>query len=149
MNSNQQGYRMLFFRRFLTVCSIAGIVNCGVGSNLEPQTRRIAAPDEPEAIAPEKFSFEREDFLDELAFEQWVEVCEWMVEIQGGPKSVDCGDGITVTVDTVEDCSTREDFPHCQVGQLMDCVREQSQNLCGNAPVSCTTFYACVYGESS
>lgn len=86
-----------------------------------------------------------ERFLDDLTGDEHLALCEWMVAIQGGPHSIDCGGGITVTIDPVAECLQLE-WPHCQVGLLADCVAAQSYDLCASSPPACAVFYECVAG---
>ena len=92
------------------------------------------------------FPVDLERFLDELEPGDWEAICTWMVEIQGGPHTLQCDEGVSITIDTVEECAERSEFPHCQVGLLVACVSAQAEDLCGDAPAACDDFYACVYG---
>lgn len=99
------------------------------------------------ADEPISLTISTERYLDELNAQEWEQVCTWMVDVQGGPHSVECSQGVTITVETVAECSQRTDFPHCTVGLLVDCVAEQAKDLCQDAPVECDRFYDCVYAN--
>ena len=131
---------------FILCLPILGM-GCGGENTVENQPKKVESVEEEGASENGSFSVDRELFLDELTPQDWTEICTWMVDIQGGPHSVECGDGVTITVDTVEECSSRTEFPHCAVGLLADCVAAQAEDLCGDAPAACDTFYACVYAQ--
>ena len=107
------------------------------------ETTMEASAEPPGGTAPD---VDEERYLDELEPADWQSICRWMVEVQGGPHTVSCGEGVSVTVDTVEVCMEQTEFPHCEVGLLLACVRAQADDLCADAPPACDDFYACVYG---
>ena len=84
-------------------------------------------------------------YLDQLTADQVKTLCTWMVDVQGGPHTIDCGDGTKITIDPVDDCLQNE-WPHCEVGLLRPCIEAQAKDPCGKAPPACTTFYQCVGG---
>ena len=133
---------------FFIVSLLILVTGCGGENNDQNQPKVVESPEEEGASEEGSFSVDREFFLDELSPQDWTEICTWMIEIQGGPHSVECGEGVTITIDTVDECSNRSEFPHCAVGLLADCVTAQAEDLCGDAPAACDTFYACVYAES-
>ena len=133
---------------FLVIGFLMLFMGCGTDNNVQAQPRLAESPTAQETQEDASPAVDRELFLDEISPEDWTEICGWMVELQGGPHSVECGDGITVTIDTIQECSSRTEFPHCAVGLLIDCVDAQAEDLCGDAPAACDTFYTCVYGPS-
>lgn len=86
-----------------------------------------------------------ERYLDDLTAAEHEALCTWMVEIQGGPHSVECGGGVTITIDPVASCLELV-WPHCQVGLLADCVAAQAVDLCASSPAECAAFYQCAGG---
>ena len=134
---------------YVGVVLISTAVACGEpGSGTEPsgqtQVEQVDEPSEPaELSAPD---IDEGRYLDELDSSEWALICAWMVEVQGGPHTVACGEGVSVTVDTVEVCMEQSEFPHCEVELLVACVRAQADDLCADAPPACDDFYACVYG---
>ena len=139
----------------LGVLILVGFVGCGTDSSpadegADPALTggTISSPDSSgeDVEAAVELTIDSERFLDELAPDEWEAVCEWMVTIQGGPHTVECDEGISITVDTVEVCAEQTEFPHCQLGLLAECVRGQADDLCADAPQACDDFYACVYG---
>jgi hypothetical protein len=81
-------------------------------------------------------------YLDELTGEQANTLCTWVVDVQGGPHTIDCGNGTQITIDPAEDC-LQNPWPHCQVGSLRTCIEAQAVDQCGPAPAACTAFYEC------
>jgi len=84
-------------------------------------------------------------YLDELTPDDAMALCTWMVDIQGGPHTIDCGGGTMITIDPVADC-LQNTWPHCQVGLLRPCIEAQALDECGPAPAACTAFYQCAGG---
>jgi hypothetical protein len=84
-------------------------------------------------------------YLDELTADQAHDLCTWMVDVQGGPHTIDCGGGTKITIDPVADC-LQNLWPHCQVGLLRPCIEAQAKDECGPAPAACTAFYQCAGG---
>jgi len=77
--------------------------------------------------------------------------CEWAVDEQGGAGTVtDCGDGLTITVDTVAECVAK------QGNYTSDCAAtvadaEACTTAIGNDPCSfggnaCAALFACIPG---
>lgn len=98
------------------------------------------------AVAPtNRPPVDEEAHMDELSDEQWAEVCDWMIELQGGPHSEECEDGTTITINTVEECADEPDRPHCKVELLAECVLQHADDICGPAPAACHEFYDCAY----
>ena len=143
------------YLRTLGALIVIGFVGCGTDTSpLEDGADAALSSENPsssessaeDADVAEGLTVGAERFLDELTADEWEAVCEWMVTIQGGPHTVVCDEGISITVDTVEVCAEQTEFPHCQVGLLAECVRGQAEDLCADAPPACDDFYACVYG---
>lgn len=86
-------------------------------------------------------------FLDEMDAGDWQKACAWAVAVQGGERTVDCGDGTSVTIDPAEECLAISDWPHCTLQSWADCIRAQATDLCAFAPPECEAFYACVGGS--
>ena len=61
--------------------------------------------------------------LDELTASQWADACDWMVSVQGGSRTVDCVDGMMVTVESSQTCANEMLRPHCLASSLTDCIR--------------------------
>ena len=134
---------------FLVALSTLAIAGCGEGPVTDDSGSTVSASSSEELddqVVDDATGVDPDRFLDELEAEEWEQICAWMVDIQGGPHTVACGDGVSITIDTVESCAERSDFPHCQVGLLVACVSAQAEDLCGDAPEACDDFYACVYG---
>ena len=138
-------------RLFGFIGALSALVSVGCGEQTATEDLGEGAPDSASEqvetdVTGESTGVDPDRFLDELEASEWEQICTWMVDIQGGPHTVECGDGVSITIDTVESCSERTDFPHCQVGLLVACVSAQAEDLCGDAPAACDDFYACVYG---
>ena len=82
-------------------------------------------------------------YLDELSAQQWHETCEWMVSVQGGSRTVDCVDGMMVTIESSEACSQRILRPHCPASVLIDCIEARQDKVCGAEPLECIQYYDC------
>ena len=67
-------------------------------------------------------------------------LCEYIVEVQGGPGAHECGDGVTVEVPTVAECVMESSmFPaECgiTVGQAEDCAEAIGTNQCMPPPAA-------------
>ena len=83
-------------------------------------------------------------YLDELSAAQWQETCEWMVEVQGGSRTVDCQDGMMATVESVSTCEKRRFRPHCPASSLIACLEIRGEAVCGEEPPECIRYYDCV-----
>jgi len=84
-------------------------------------------------------------YLDQLTPDQANALCTWMADVQGGPRTIDCGGGTMVTIDPVADC-LQNPWPHCQVGLLRPCIEAQATDECASAPPACMAFYQCAGG---
>ena len=127
-----------------TACGDSGTAREPFGQSQDPGS---AESEEMEGSAELNVTgVDESRYLDELEPSEWELICQWMVEVQGGPHTVECGDGVSVRVDTVEVCVEQDEFPHCEVGLLVACVQGQAEDLCADAPPACDDFYACVYG---
>ena len=82
-------------------------------------------------------------YLDQLSAQQWQDTCEWMVRVQGGSRTVDCVDGMMVTVESSEACSQRMLRPHCPASVLVDCIQARQDKVCGAEPLECIRYYEC------
>jgi len=121
---------------------------CAACQGSQSKVQVDAGTDPPDASpnTNNNLDVDRNLYLDELTEEDLRELCEWMVAIQGGPHSVDCGDGVMVTIDRVDDCLAQPYWPHCPVGLHAKCVETQATDLCAAASLECEQFYECVYG---
>jgi hypothetical protein len=132
----------------LVLLAIAALVACG-----QPERRAVdaGAPDAgppdatPPPHGPPVLAVPDATYLDELTADQARDLCTWMVGIQGGPHTIDCGGGTKVTIDPVADC-LQNVWPHCTVGLLRPCIEGQAKDECGAAPAACTAFYQCAGG---
>jgi hypothetical protein len=139
----------LYCLGFIVAFSAFSIAGCGEEAATDDSGSTISESSSEELddeIVDDTTGVDPERFLDELEAEEWEQICTWMVDIQGGPHTLACGDGVSITIDTVESCAERSEFPHCQVGLLVACVSAQAEDLCGDAPEACDDFYTCVYG---
>ena len=82
-------------------------------------------------------------YLDELSAQQWENTCEWMVSVQGGSRTVDCVDGMMVTIESGSACSQRNLRPHCPASVLVDCIQARQDRVCGSEPLECIKYYDC------
>src|SRR5258706_16037956 len=96
------------------------------------------------AFAPDlRVAFDDSAFMDALDSATWAALCQWMVDTQGGPHSVSCDGGVSVSIDPVSDCIAQTARPHCTVGVFRACIAAQARDLCANAPAEGRTFYQC------
>ena len=82
-------------------------------------------------------------YLDELSSEQWLNTCQWMVSVQGGSRTVDCVDGMMVTIEPAEACAQKTLRPHCAASVLVDCIQARQDRVCGPEPIECIKYYEC------
>ena len=82
--------------RFLAVAWVVLLVACG-------DAEQGSIPAQTPEIKPVPALGDL--YLDELSTQQWQNTCEWMVTVQGGSRTVDCVDGMMVTVESAEACS--------------------------------------------
>ena len=120
--------------RFSALVMLACLVGCG-GQDTSAESFQVV---EIKPL-PELGSLD----LDELTAEQWERTCEWMVSAQGGSRTVDCVDGMMVTVESVEACSERTLRPQCAASQLIACVQARGDRVCGTEPLECIEYYEC------
>jgi hypothetical protein len=132
--------------RLLPLSLTIVVAGCGGGDPHAPATvdAAVAAVDAAIDAAP-RLSVPDAAYLDDLTSAQELDLCTWMVDVQGGPHTVDCGGGTHVTIDPVDSC-LENPWPHCQVGLLRTCIEGQVADLCADAPPACTAFYQCAYG---
>ena len=81
--------------------------------------------------------------LDELTASQWADACDWMVSVQGGSRTVDCVDGMMVTVESSQTCANEMLRPHCLASSLTDCIQARGDRVCGPEPIECIRYYEC------
>jgi hypothetical protein len=113
------------------------LVAIGCTSTQAPAPRDLSAP------ADLRAAFDDAAYMDALDASTWAALCQWMVDTQGGPHSVSCDGGVSVTIDPVSDCLTQTARPHCTVGVFRACITAQARDLCADAPPECKAFYAC------
>ncbi len=82
-------------------------------------------------------------YLDQLSHEQWRQTCDWMVAVQGGSRTVDCVDGMMVTVESSEACAQRTLRPNCPTSVLVSCIQARKDRICGPEPLECIEYYEC------
>ena len=120
--------------RFLGLVLLVFVAACGP---TEPEVSSVQTPEiKP---LPDLASL----YLDQLSEQQWQHTCEWMVSVQGGSRTVDCVDGMMVTIESAEACSQRTLRPHCPASVLVDCIQARQDRVCGAEPLECITYYDC------
>jgi hypothetical protein len=88
-------------------------------------------------------------YLDELTDNEVQQLCNWSVESQGGAGEYACGDGGSVTVNTVEECiqSLSVATVHCQVALAEGCVDSLGGDPCKMMSTQqCADYMTCVLG---
>jgi hypothetical protein len=131
--------------RIAFACTFIVFVGCQATDDPLPVEADAAASVSVDADAT-ALDLDRGQYLDDLTPDELAELCEWMVAVQGGPHTVDCGDGVMVTIDPVDDCLAQPQWPHCEVGLIADCIETQAADLCADASPECDAFYACAFG---
>ncbi|MBI4509254.1 MAG: hypothetical protein HY698_06435 [Deltaproteobacteria bacterium] len=137
-------------RSFLAGSLLMTLLACGDGTSPK------SAGGDPDAFVPVETADARAEepdadplsgldasYLDELRPEEWAALCQWMASVQGGPRTVRCDGGISVTVNPVAECLAQSERPHCTVGSLRACVSAEALDLCASAPAECRVFYEC------
>ena len=87
----------------------------------------------------------------ELSDDDMHALCTWVIGQQGGEGAMhDCGGGLSVTLDTVNECVAEQgDYSDCTltVAQMEDCVLDAGANPC-QAPSTpaCEPLGACLFG---
>lgn len=86
--------------------------------------------------------------ITQLTASEVMQFCEWSVEEQGGAgTTTDCGDGVTVTVDTVQECVDGYGgfTSDCTttVGQVEDCIEAIAADPCSFGGAACAPLFDC------
>jgi hypothetical protein len=87
-----------------------------------------------------------------LSEDEMRELCAWVIGRQGGEGAVhECGNGVTVTLDTIDECvAEQDDYASCSltVAQMEQCVIDAGSNPC-RAPStpSCQPLGQCRQGS--
>lgn len=113
------------------------LVACGDPSSIDADTDPPAAP---------TLDVDLDQTLDELTADQWAEVCDWMIETQGGVRTEECGDGVSVSVQTMAECTDAPVLPACELALLVDCVLSTGTDICADATEPCAAFNICAMG---
>ncbi len=74
-------------------------------------------------------------------------LCEWGVDLQGGPGERDCGDDPDVPVPTVAECVAElAEYTDCSatVGDVESCTRALADDLCTLFHAECAALLPCV-----
>ena len=87
----------------------------------------------------------------DLSGDEMRALCTWVIERQGGEGAVhDCGDGVSVRLDTVAECvAEQDDFSGCSltVSQLEVCVLDAGPDPCrAPATPTCQPLGECLFG---
>jgi hypothetical protein len=89
----------------------------------------------------------RTKYLDELSAAEIQALCEWTIPLEGGAGEQQCGDGVTVTTPTVEECSTSSVTIHCTVGMVEDCALSLNGDPCQLlSTAECAAYISCALG---
>jgi hypothetical protein len=86
-----------------------------------------------------------------LSRDEMRQMCTWVIERQGGENAMyDCGNGTTVTLDTIDECVAGQgDYADCSmtVAEMESCVLDVGVNPC-RAPEtpSCQPLGECLFG---
>lgn len=89
--------------------------------------------------------------LGELDEDEWTQMCEWGDE-QYGSTEVDCGDGTTVDMGTVDECVTESMtyYDECSstVESMEACISAIAEDPCSSdLPAECTGILACAFAN--
>lgn len=93
---------------------------------------------------------DRFGLLRDLAADEWQSLCEWSIEAQGGPgHETDCGGGVTITVNTVDECVEDSDAfgEDCElfVADFEACSDAMADDPCnGYRSAACAALLGCV-----
>ncbi len=128
-----------------SLASLVFVALAACGGSASPAADARAADAAPVPDGAPVLSVPDATYLDALTPDDAMALCTWLVDIQGGPHTIDCGDGTMITIDPVADC-LQNVWPHCQVGLLRPCIEAQAQDECGPAPAACVAFYQCAGG---
>lgn len=87
----------------------------------------------------------------DLSADEMRDLCAWVIGRQGGEGAMyECGNGLSVTLDTVAECvAEQDDYASCSltVAQMEECVIEAGPNPC-QAPFTpaCQPLGQCQFG---
>jgi hypothetical protein len=89
--------------------------------------------------------------LAELDEDEWTQLCEWTEE-EYGSEEVDCGDGTTVSVGTVDECVTESMtyYGECSttVETMEACITLLAEDPCSSdLPQECASLLACAFAN--
>ena len=97
-------------------------------------------PDGPSGVDPSMR-------VTELSPDDSIAFCEWMIEAQGGAgHTQDCGGGLDVTVNTVEECIESFNGETCgvTVGEIEECIFAIDGDSCALlTEPRCEVFFDC------
>ena len=87
----------------------------------------------------------------DLSDDDMRKLCAWGAQRQGGENAMfDCGDGVSVTIDTVDECVEEQtDYAFCDatVQQMEQCVIDAGPNPCNALTTpACEPLYPCWFG---
>jgi hypothetical protein len=85
-------------------------------------------------------------YADELSADEKASLCDWTAQEAGNGKEFDCGDNVTATGATKEECIAAP-AAHCLVSDVEACTEATMGNPCGILTNSeCTALIACATG---
>ena len=92
---------------------------------------------------------ESSKYMDELSSDEISTLCDWMLEQQGGVGvETDCGDGLSTTTPTKDECTATTTLPHCQVSAVESCMEALDGNSCNLLSADgCADYMTCAFSS--
>jgi hypothetical protein len=91
---------------------------------------------------------DRDKYLDELSASEVSQICEWLIEQQGGSGEYRCNDVFKVRVPSQSKCES-DPRPHCPVSTFEDCMAFHEGDACRifsqEPPQSCKDYFGCAF----
>jgi hypothetical protein len=90
--------------------------------------------------------------ITDLSTSEVTTFCQWSIDVQGGAgHETDCGDGVTVTVNTQAECEAEyAQIPTgCStvtVAEMEACVDALAAEPCNFEASACAEYFACLFG---
>jgi hypothetical protein len=112
-------------KRWMWACSIGLVVACGSSptSSGVDGTKKLAT----------------------LSTSEQADVCAYLTELRGAPRTVHCGDGSSVELADFSDCSLAGVNATCEatVADIEDCFERLNDDPCSLGLVECAPVFAC------
>jgi len=84
----------------------------------------------------------------DLTADEESDLCDFIVDVQDGPRTVMCGPNVSISFNGKADCLTDNNTfsASCAatVAQAEDCAEQTGADPCGEIPSVCAVFFTCV-----